>query len=485
MFGCLKRDLKTEIRVAQLAGYISEHSAYHHGEASLNETIIGMAQTFVGANNINLLEPIGQFGSRLLGGDDASSPRYIHTHLTKIASVIFKKEDTPVLKYLDDDGLPVEPQWYSPIIPMILVNGCWGIGTGYTSRIPSFEPTKIVAAIRDRIHKIETASAESRLTIGLPWWRGFTGTITQEETNKYIINGKFKFVDDNTLEITELPVGTWTKKYRENLETLLNKSPMCKEPLIKDIRDEYNDLDVKFIIEFMPDVLSGLMESGKLLKTLKLETAYHTNNMWLFDANGKMKRYETPEEILDEFVIERLKVYYDRKLSMLDSLRKQHILLSAKALFIKLVCDDIIDLRKSTDDKIAEVLRENKLPELDSPTTGGVGTSRDVLSGWKYLMVLPVRTLTPSKREQLLKEVGDLETEISLLEKQTPEDLWEADLQEFEKAYMEFIREREDADSDIRNEVVIKKSKIPPQRRNLLEEPKVPTTTKRRQGGHS
>jgi DNA topoisomerase-2 len=118
LFSCFKRKLKAEIKVAQLAGYISEHSAYHHGEASLTGTIIGMAQNFVGSNNVNLLTPSGQFGTRRMGGKDAASPRYVFTKLENIARKIFHPDDDPLLNYLNDDGLTIEPDFYMPVIPM-------------------------------------------------------------------------------------------------------------------------------------------------------------------------------------------------------------------------------------------------------------------------------------------------------------------------------------------------------------------------------
>ena len=148
MFSCFKRNLKGEIKVAQLAGYVSEHSAYHHGEQSLAATIVGLAQTFVGSNNTNLLEPIGQFGTRLQGGKDAASPRYIFTSLSPFARALFRPEDEALLKYLNDDGQSIEPEWYIPILPLVLVNGCEGIGTGWSTSIPNHNPLDIISNIR-------------------------------------------------------------------------------------------------------------------------------------------------------------------------------------------------------------------------------------------------------------------------------------------------------------------------------------------------
>lgn len=151
LYACFKRNLKQEIKVAQLAGYVSEHSAYHHGEASLTQTIIGMAQTFVGAGNINLLSPCGQFGTRLMMGKDAASPRYVFTKLETITRCIFHPDDDHLLEYLDDDGQSIEPVCYVPVIPMALVNGCEGIGTGWSTSIPSYCPRQLIANIRAMI----------------------------------------------------------------------------------------------------------------------------------------------------------------------------------------------------------------------------------------------------------------------------------------------------------------------------------------------
>jgi len=148
LFSCFKRKLKQEIKVAQLAGYVSEHSAYHHGEMSLQSTIVGMAQNFVGSNNINLLEPRGQFGTRYQGGDDAASARYIFTTLSKLTRVIFPEQDDAILEYLEDDGISVEPKYYIPILPLVLVNGCIGIGTGWSTEVRNYNPEEIVKNLK-------------------------------------------------------------------------------------------------------------------------------------------------------------------------------------------------------------------------------------------------------------------------------------------------------------------------------------------------
>ena len=116
IYSAFKKNLKNEIKVAQFSGYTSEHSGYHHGEASLNGAIVGMAQDYVGSNNINLLQPNGQFGTRLQGGKDSASPRYIHTCLSPWTNSVYSRDDIPILNYLDDDGTPVEPTYYLSLI---------------------------------------------------------------------------------------------------------------------------------------------------------------------------------------------------------------------------------------------------------------------------------------------------------------------------------------------------------------------------------
>ena len=170
-----KRRLTQEIKVAQLAGYVSEHAAYHHGEVSLHGTIVNMAQSFVGSNNLALLEPCGQFGSRLMGGSDAASPRYIFTRFSALAPLVFPAADTPVVEYLEDDGLKIEPSHYLPVIPMVLVNGAKGIGTGWSTDVPPHDPRRVVQCVRAWINGTEGVG---RLE---PWFRGFTGVVERAD----------------------------------------------------------------------------------------------------------------------------------------------------------------------------------------------------------------------------------------------------------------------------------------------------------------
>lgn len=228
MYGCFKRNLKGEIKVAQLVGYISEVTAYHHGEQALAGTIVGLAQCFVGNNNVNLLLPNGQFGTRLQGGKDSASPRYIYTAVSPITRAVFSKQDDAVLDYLNEDGATIEPTWYIPVLPMVLVNGSDGIGTGWSSAVPNYNPADIVANLR---RKLRGEALEPMQ----PWFRGFKvgrfgsaesvvltpacaqGLIEANGTDRFTTYGIAEQTDDETVVIYELPIRSWTNTYVEQL----------------------------------------------------------------------------------------------------------------------------------------------------------------------------------------------------------------------------------------------------------------------------
>ena len=171
-----------------------------------------MAQNFVASNNINLLLPIGQFGTRNQGGKEAASARYIFTKLSPVTRHLFPESDDPVLDYLVDEGQSIEPSYYLPIIPLSLVNGADGIGTGWSTNIPQYDHRAII----QNIHRLMN---DEEIIPMHPWYKGYTGSIEQAE-GKHIVTGVYEVTDDDTLEITELPIGKWTRDYKTFLEDL-------------------------------------------------------------------------------------------------------------------------------------------------------------------------------------------------------------------------------------------------------------------------
>lgn len=407
MFGCFKKKLYSEMKVAQLVGYIAEQTAYHHGEVSLATTIIGLAQNFVGSNNINLLMPNGQFGSRLLGGKDCSSPRYIYTQLPTIAKTIFHEGDEGILNYLNEEGKSVEPEYYVPVIPMVLVNGAEGIGTGWSTNIPNFNPLDIVDNIKRLIR-------DEPLKEMVPFYRNFKGTIEKVEANKYQVNGIYEEEGDE-LVITELPVGTWTQSYKDFLNTLMEKN------IIRNYTEHHTEKFVHFKVQFL-----------KSVENLKLSTAISTNNMICFDQHHKIKKYNTVDDILKEFYFVRLKFYMTRKEKLLEVLKTDLVKIENKIRFIQEVVTDRLKINKRKRSEIASDLEERNYLKLDN---------------YDYLLSMSISSLTFERIEQLNKEYEVKKENYNTLLNKTPKDLWLKDLDDFCEEYEKILKEdREEYD---------------------------------------
>jgi DNA topoisomerase-2 len=316
MFSCFKKNLKDEMKVAQLAAFVAEKSAYHHGEVSLADTIVKLANDYTGSNNINLLEPCGQFGTRLMGGKDASQTRYIFTKLTKDARKIFDPRDDAVLNYLDDDGRSIEPDFYMPTLPMVLVNGTEGIGTGFSCYVPPFNPVDIKENIKRILNGDEIVTMR-------PWFRGFKGVVHKEE-DTWMMEGVWNWSGMNIV-VTELPPGRWTQDYKEYLDGLVEKK------LIGGYVNNSTTEDVHFeIMEY----------TGKdLLKDLKLRKTFRVSNMHLFHPTKGIHKYASPEEILKDFVELRLDHYKKRKAHLIDVLEKRAVMCGHKSKFVSMVIE--------------------------------------------------------------------------------------------------------------------------------------------------
>jgi DNA topoisomerase-2 len=444
MFSSFKRNLKSDVKVAQFSGYVSEHSAYHHGEMSLQGAIIKMAQNFVGSNNINLLFPSGQMGTRIVGGDDHASPRYIFTRLEEITASIFNKLDEPLYEYLDDDGQKIEPQWYLPLIPMILVNGTKGIGTGFSTDVPCYNPLDLVKNIRRLLEEEEIEEMR-------PWYRGFDGEIRQIEDQKFECRGKYEIVNDTTFKITELPVGTWTQKYEETLDSLVIDSSIkdAKKKKMQCITDfdkgnGCTDTKVEFIIK-MPKVrlTAYKKDKDKLEKDFKLVTTINTTNMHLYNEKLQLRKYNNVEDILKEFYELRLDYYLKRKVYWLIKIKKELDIMAAKIRFIQFVRDQKIDIRKPEED-IIEILEENNFPKFSNKESSLMKEEDEINEdelNYDYLLRMQIRTLTQKVMEKMMKEHEMRMAEYKELEKKSNKDLWKEDLDTFEKVYQKFMKE--------------------------------------------
>ena len=483
LFAAFKKGgLKTEIKVAQFSGYVSEHAAYHHGEASLNAAIVGMAQNFVGSNNINLFEPNGQFGTRCAGGSDSASERYIFTQLNKLTRLIYRQEDDAVLTYIDDDGQMVEPVYYAPAIPMILVNGSKGIGTGFSTDIMPHNPVQIIAYIRAML----TGVSSSDRPVIEPYFKGFKGTIKNIggpapasgastfhaasvspaasasailPAAKYLIKGTYEIIADRKVRITELPIGTWTDDYKEFLEKLM-ELPADKDkdkdkaaaggaataasPVLKEYTDMSTDAVVDITVTFHPayphtpkDLQAVIIDAdagtNKLEKLLGLFTTQSTTNMNLFDAREKLRKYANIYDIIDDYYTERLALYSKRKTAMLAQLGNELRVLTNRARYIQEVLDDKLELRRQTKEAIHAKMTAHGYEHIEGDTE------------YKYLLKMPMDSVTDENVRHLLGERDSKRTQHQQLTDTSIQALWTKDLDELDSEYKKWAAAAEAA----------------------------------------
>jgi DNA topoisomerase II len=433
LFSCFKRKLTSEIRVAQLSGYVSEQASYHHGEVSLQGAIVGMAQNFVGSNNINLLQPNGQFGTRIMGGSDAASARYIHTQLNPIVESIFPPSDFPILDYINDDGLMVEPKLYYPVIPMVLVNGMVGIGTGFSTNIPQFNPLDCANNIKRKLDGLPYLAIK-------PYYRGFKGKIVKETIKnqvKYITHGKYTIDDDNII-ITELPIGKWTHDFKEFLEQIIQ----LENSWILDYENHSTDENVKFIVKVNDEVLfdNTYKKKDVIMEKFKLTSKLSLSNLHLYNRNGVINKYNSIYQIMDEHFHIRLNMYEKRKNYQIDTLSKNIKLLESKMRFIEYVIQEKIKVNLQAKSTIIEKLCEYEFPFYENTIIQDFEKKESYSSEYNYLLNLPVYSFTSEKVEDLKTDIDSKITERETLMNKDIKDIWKDELSLFEENYKKMYK---------------------------------------------
>ena len=424
LFSCIKRKLYSEIRVAQLAGYVSEHASYHHGEASLQGAIINMAQDFVGSNNINILLPNGQFGTRIMGGSDSASARYIHTELNPIVDTLFPKDDLPLLTYINDDGIIIEPEFYIPIIPMVLINGMVGIGTGFSTNIPSYNPYDIIKNIESKLNGKPYYMIK-------PFYKGFKGKIIKKDKYNFVTKGKYQFNSDtNSIHITELPIGKWTDDYIKFIQDNI----LCeKNNFIIEYENHSTDTEVniickvtdEFIFEFQHSTLDkeGL---DYVEKHMKLTSNKSLTNLHLYNNQKCITKYDNIFKIMDEHYYTRYDLYVKRKAYLLDNLKNRIMILESKINFINEIIDDSITIFKRTKkDIISQLYNKNYITYIDNIITITDDIELDSINNdYDYLIKMPLYTLSQEKIEELEKELTNSKQEHEKIFSKSIEAMW-------------------------------------------------------------
>jgi DNA topoisomerase-2 len=415
----------SEIKVAQLAGYVAEHTAYHHGEASLVSTIVSMAQDFVGSNNVPLLSPLGQFGTRLAGGKDAASARYIFTRVSNLARAFFPPSDDDLLRSAEDDGATVEPVAFLPVVPFVLLNGVAGIGTGWSTLIPPHHPLHVVRAVREALDNGWSHGGDrSDIFTLLPWWRGFTGEVepihgqgsaTLEGVNTVgCVNwddgeheradkrrgsekGAGDYIDGlllsdtsnstppggaTSVRITELPIGRWTETYKAFLHGLV------ADGAARTVKEFHTESRAEFLVTLTPAGISGVLaaaaaarggpKSGRavalseanwhagLVSFFRLSTPQSMRNMHLFDVEGRVMRFSSAWDIIRHWMPLRAEGYAIRRLAIAAALSRAERRATAQAAFLTEVRAGRIELGRANKADLEATLSSLGYP-LDKP----------------------------------------------------------------------------------------------------------------------
>lgn len=461
IFGCFQAGLhvgKKEMKVAQLGASVAEKTEYHHGEVSLMSAIINMAQTYTGSNNINLLEPIGMFGTRMIGGKDAASPRYLFTRLSKAALHLFRKEDNDILEYVVEEGKSVEPTSYIPIVPLVIINGSEGIGTGYSTKLPPSNPRDVIENVK-RMIQSTTSIPFTLFSRYMPWWKNFKGTVRELSEGKYEIEGKYTYVSENVIRITELPIGTWTSPYKTFLDDLVTKEKIVRHVLVPD--DEAVDItitlnpgperlsDIDAQIESIEErqgavTLATRKRKAKELQTaalpqitdlFKLKSRIATTNIHLYTSpypratkQSHIEKYPNVSSIYQDFFETRRTAYIARKQFRLDELEKEFRIASARVIFLTAKLDGTL------------IIEDRPLEDIcsDMKTIHHLPTAEDIGRGMKsegfdYLLDMKMSSMSREKVQHYKTECDTISQNIVLLRETTIESIWLQELTELER----------------------------------------------------
>ncbi|KAI9672891.1 MAG: DNA topoisomerase 2 [Trizodia sp. TS-e1964] len=453
LYTCFKYNIKKDMKVNELAGLVSTTTAYQHGDTSMCGTIITLAQTMVGTNNLTLLEPSGNFGTRIMQGQDAASPRYLSTRLTPFARKIFPVLDDPLLSHNLDETRQIEPSFYCPIVPLLLINGADGIGSGWSTSIPNYNPVDIVENIYRLMEGKEIVDM-------LPWYREWTGEIVQHESRpgSFRHKGVFKILGDNEIEINELPLRVATQAFKVHLESIIKAEKVPS--FIKDYKDYNTHLNVRFVIKMDEKYAENIREEGWLEKNLKLSRSFATTNMVAWDPEGRLRKYETPGHILKEFYTYRLKMYQRRKEYLINERNKELEVMSNQTRFIKMIIDGKLVISKKKKSVLVDELKRNKFkpfpkviealkageiePAFDDETkTDDKGDVDVAANAYDYLLGMALWSLTEERIAKLEKQMADKELEIDAFLKRSVIDTWRSELEEFLQHWQTYTRDME------------------------------------------
>ena len=382
------------LKIFQLGGKIAADAHYHHGDGSLNGAIIGMAQSF--RNSLPLLQELGQFGS--LRSPEAGAPRYISTKTTNNFRLLYK--DFELLENQEEEGSIIEPKYFLPIIPTVLLNGSSGIAVGFATNILNRKPLDLIEACINVLDGKPIGQL-------LPWWNEYHGKVEQTaNSNQYIMRGIYRIVNTTTVEVIELPPSITFQKYEAHLNSLLERG------IIYNYEDNSAD-GISYTIKFARAVLAKLLTKGKLDSTLKMiET--ETENLTCLNEHGKLIEFNTVHEVVEYFTKFRLSFYDKRKAFLINKYTEELQYLSNKARFIKDIIEKKLKINNVPKNEIVLYLQNSKFDMIDG--------------SYNYLLSMPIHSLTKETYEQLLKSIDDTINNLNNIKGRKPIDLYREDL---------------------------------------------------------
>lgn len=385
LYGALLRGENAgELQIERLASQISADTQYHHGAGSMASTIVNLAVTRIpGANNMNLFVPEGQFGSRLT--KEAGADRYIFSRLSPYFRQLFRKEDDQILEHLFVDGHKIEPKVFLPILPLVLINGATGTGTGHSCEIKSYHPMHIRDACIDVLDqkKLETHSL-------VPWYRGFHGEVERNtETGQVLTYGLLEVVNTTTIKITELPIGRFVDDYKE----ILNK--LEDEGFIKQYDDASTEDSFSFTIT-CPRTTTAL-GIDELYTKFKL-ISRDTENFTLWTPEGELHRFSSAEEVVEMYTQWRLQFYEVRRQRLIADITEQIRFWAELIRFIKFFMANTKLFRDTSKQELVELLLENNFKDYEK------------------LLSMPIWSLTKDRIEESGKRLADAKQTLENLE---------------------------------------------------------------------
>lgn len=381
--------------VERLSAAVAASTDYHHGIGSMQTTIVGLANTYPGSNNINFFVPEGQFGSRLTS--ESAAARYIETKLSPHFRNLCPKADDSILEHHVTDGEKIEPKTYAPLLPMVLVNGASGTGTGHASVIMAYNPKEIIA------NCLVVLSGKNLVPGTLvPWYNGFSGEITRtQETGQVVCVGRLEVENATTIRVSELPIGTFLDQYKSRLMKLEDAG------FIKDFEDRSTEDGFDFKIT-APRSTTAL-SVDELYKKFGLITR-NTENFTVWNIAGTLKRFESAEALIEEFIPWRLSMMEARRQKLMSNTAESIRWMSEKLRFILFYLDNVDKFKNQKKDDLVALLLQNKFVDYDR------------------LLQMTMWNLTRDKIDELRKLIADEEKALALLDGDTAQKMYTREL---------------------------------------------------------